>query len=170
MSLTVITRAGYNLEHGTGRVDPVNPSRRLVTDLVSADTSTMVYDGVHIDVAASSADPEQFNIHVDGHNLAWTAATDTEPRHSEVILVVSTFDKKDKELSRVASVVRSDAPRAVPPSGRLLLDLKLQYKLAHNPKAVRARFTVRVDASGRIGTADVQLDQHAAVPTPQPAQ
>jgi len=77
MSLTVITRAGYYLEHGPGRVDPVNPSRRLITDLVAADSSTMVYDGVRINVEASPADPEQFIIHVDGHNLAWTPATDT---------------------------------------------------------------------------------------------
>jgi VWFA-related protein len=167
--LSVITRAGYYLEHGPGRVDPVNPSRRLITDLVAADSSTMVYDGVRINVEASPADPEQFIIHVDGHNLAWTPATDTEPRHAEVILVVSTYDKKDKELSRVANVVRSNAPRTAPPTGRMLLDMNIPHKIAYNPKAVRARFTVRVDASGRIGTADVQLGPHAASPAPQPA-
>jgi VWFA-related protein len=164
--LSVITRAGYYLERGPGRVDTANPSRRLINDLVSADTSTMVYDGVRINVEASPTDPEQFTIHVDGHNLAWTSATDTEPRHSEVILVVSTYDKKDKELSRVAKVVRSSAPSTVPPTGRMLLDMNLHHKLDYNPKAVRARFTVRVDASGRIGTADVQLSQHAIVAPP----
>ncbi|MGD1105896.1 MAG: VWA domain-containing protein [Terracidiphilus sp.] len=168
--LSVITRAGYYLERGPGRVDAANPSRRLMTDLVAADTSTMVYDGVHIDVAASPTDPEQFVIHVDGHNLAWTTATDTEPRHSEVILMVSTYDKKGNELKRAAEVLRASAPPTVPPTGRLLRDMNLQYKLDYNPKAVRARFTVRVDASGRIGTADVQLGQHPATPAPQPAQ
>jgi hypothetical protein len=59
--------------------------------------------------------------------------------------------------------------RAVPPTGRLLMDVNLQYKLAHNPKAARARFTVRVDASGCIGTADGLLGQNAA-PAPQLAQ
>ncbi|MGA2752399.1 MAG: VWA domain-containing protein [Terracidiphilus sp.] len=168
--LSVITRAGYYLERGPGHVDVANPSRRLIGDLISADTSTMVYDGVRINVETLPTDPEQFIIHVDGHNLAWTAATDTEPRHAEVILMVSTYNKKGKELSRVAEVVRSSAPRTVPPTGRLLLDMNLHPKLDFNPKAVRARFTVRVDASGRIGTADVQLGQHAATPAPQPAQ
>jgi VWFA-related protein len=166
--LTVITRAGYYLEHGPGRVDVVKPSRRLVTDLVAADSSTMVYDGVHIDVAPSPTNPEEFTVHVDGHNLAWTAATDTEPRHSEVILMVTTYDKKDKELSRVANVVKSSATRAVPPTGRLLMNLSLPAKIPHNPKAVRARFTVRVDASGRIGTADVQLGPQGANSSGQP--
>jgi hypothetical protein len=166
--LTVITRAGYYLEHGPGRVDPVSPSRRLISDLVSADTSTMVYDGVRVNAVASPTDPEHFTVHVDGHNLAWTAATDTEPRHSEVILMVTTYDKKDKELSRTANIVRSNAARTVAPTGRLLLDLDLPYKLAPNPKAVRARFTVRVDASGRIGTSDVQLGQHATASAQPP--
>ena len=160
--LTVVTRAGYYLEHGPGRVDVANPSRRLITDLVAADSSTMVYDGVAIHVEASATNPEEFMVHVDGHNLAWTPATDTEPRHSEVILMVSTYDKKGKELSRAANVVKTKATRAVPPTGRLLMNLSLPAKIPHNPKAVRARFTVRVDASGRIGTADVQLAQQSA--------
>ena len=165
--LKVITRAGYYLERGPGRVDPVNPSRRLVSDLVSADTSTMVYDGVHITVQPTPENPLEFMVRVDGHNLVWTPAVGAEPRHAEVILMVSTYDKKDKELSRVAEAVRSSAPATVPPTGRLVLDMGMREKIAYNPKAVRARFTVRVTASGRIGTADVQLGQQAA-PAPQP--
>ncbi len=44
--LTATTREGYYLQHGPGRVDPQNPSRRLAFDLVSAGDSTMAYDGV----------------------------------------------------------------------------------------------------------------------------
>jgi VWFA-related protein len=168
--LSVITRAGYYLEHGPGRVDPVNPSRRLITDLVSAESSTMVYDGVKIDVQPSPNDPLEFLIRVDGHNLAWSPATDTEPRHAEVILVISTFDKKGKELSRVAKIVRSSASTTVAPTGRLLQDMGMRQKIDYNPKAVRARFTVRVDASGRIGTADMPLGPQAAAPAPPPAK
>jgi len=166
--LSVITRAGYYLERGPGRVDATNPSRRLLSDLYSADSSTMVYDAVHIDVQPAPNDPNQFTIHVDGHNLVWAPATDTEPRHSEVVLVVSTYDKKNKELSQVAKMIRANAPATVPPSGRMLRDMILQQKIDANPKAVRARFTVRVSATGRIGTADVQLGPHAAIPAPQP--
>jgi VWFA-related protein len=166
--LSVITRAGYYLERGPVRVDAANPSRRLLSDLAAADSSTMVYDAVRISVEAMPNDPNQFSIHVDGHNLVWTPATDTEPRHSEVVLVVSTYDKKDKELSRVAKMIRANAPTTVPPSGRMLRDMTLQQKIDANPKAVRARFTVRVSATGRIGTADVQLGPHAAAPAPQP--
>jgi VWFA-related protein len=108
--LKVITREGYYLQYGPGRVDPEKPSRRLVTDLVAADTSNMVYDGIAITPKQSATDPDSFIVHVDGRGLVWTYATDTEPRHTEVILIVSTFDKKGKELKRDAKVMKVGAP------------------------------------------------------------
>jgi VWFA-related protein len=166
--LTVITREGYYLQFRPGRVDPVNPSRRLLVDLFSADSSTMAYDGVPMTLEASPTDPYSFTVHVDGRGLAWTYATDTEPRHAEVILLVSTFDKKDKEVKRDAKVIKVSAPASVPPTGRLLRNLDVNYKLDHNPKAVRARFVVRVTASGRIGTADAVLGPQTAANKPTP--
>jgi VWFA-related protein len=164
--LSVITREGYYLQHGPVRVNPENPSRRLVADLVAADSSNMVYDGVRVTSQQSATDPASFTVHVDGHNLLWTAATDTEPRHAEVILDVSTFDKKGKELKRDARMMKFSAPSSVAPTGRLLRDLNIPYKLAPNPKVVRVRFAVRVSASGRIGTSEVLLGQDANKVTP----
>jgi hypothetical protein len=164
--LSVITREGYYLQHGPGRVNPENPSRRLIADLVSADSSNMVYDGVRVTAQRSATDQDSFTVHVDGRDLLWTVATDTEPRHAEVILDVSTFDKKGKELKRDARMMRFSAPSSVPPTGRLLRDINLPAKIDHNPKAVRARFAVRVSASGRIGTAEVLLNQDASKATP----
>jgi VWFA-related protein len=159
--LKVITREGYYLQYGPGKVDPVNPSRRLVGDLLSAESSNMVYDGVPVKVEQSATDPDAFTVHVDGHGLVWTLATATDPRRAEVILDISTFDKKGKELKRDVKVVRVAAPSSVAPTGRLLRDLNLPAKIDHNAKAVRARFAVRVSATGRIGTADVELGQEA---------
>jgi len=159
--LKAITREGYYLQHGPGRVDPVNPSRRLVADLISADTSNMAYDGVSVTPVRSATDPDSFTLHVDGHSLVWTPAIDQEPRHTEVIVMISTFDKKDKELKREAKVVKIDAPSTVAPTGRLLRDLNIACKVDRNPKAVRARFSIRVSATGRIGTADATLGPDA---------
>ena len=172
--LTVTTREGYYLQYGPGRVDPQNPSRRLVADLVSADSSTMVYDGVPITLQPSLTDPDSFTVHVDARGLAWTYATDTEPRRAELILLVATFDRKNKELKRVGKTIRVSAPTTVPPTGRLERSVDLVYKIDHDPKAVRARFVVRVTASGRIGTADTALGQPlpaaANTASPPPAQ
>ncbi len=150
----VYTREGYYLQRGPGRVNPVNPSRRLVADLVSADTSTMVYDGVPITIENTAEKLDEYVVRVPGRALAWSAATDTEPRHAEMILMVSTYDKKGKEIKREAKIVKASAPATVPPTGRIERGLAVAYKLPPDQKAVRVRFTVRVTASGRIGTAD----------------
>jgi VWFA-related protein len=172
--LTVTTREGYYLAYGPGRVDPQKPSQRLVTDLVSAESSTMVYDGVPLTLARRPEDPDRFDIHVDQHALYWTPVTDTDPkRHTEVILMATTFDKKNKELARDAKTITIAATGDdVPPTGRLERGIDFKYQLKHDPKAVRVRFVLRVTASGRIGTADANLMQPPppSAATPSPAQ
>ncbi|WP_158942186.1 VWA domain-containing protein [Granulicella sp. S190] len=168
--LIVYTRQGYYLQRGPGRVDPVNPSRRLMTDLISADTSTMVYDGVPVTLEPSPTDPNRFIVHVDARGLYWSPATDTEPRHSDVVLAITTFDRKGKVLKTSAKVIHASAPTTVAPTGRIERGMDLAYTLDPDPKAVRVRFVVRVSFSGRIGTVDANLGQQAATaPSPAPS-
>jgi VWFA-related protein len=166
--LTVTTREGYYTAAPPQPVDPENPSRRLIADLVAADTSTMVYDGIPISLMASPADPDSYTVHVDAKGLSWAPATDTQPRRTDLILMVSTFDSKGKELKREARTIGANAPPTVPPTGRLERSVDISYKMDHNPKAVRARFVVRATSSGRIGTADVVLGPNAAANTQKP--
>jgi VWFA-related protein len=155
--LTATTREGYYLQYGPARVNPANPSRRLAFDLGAAEGSTMAYDGVPLTLTASPTDADSFTVHVDARGLNWSYATDTEPRHAEVIVMATTFDKKNKELKRVARVVKVSAPTTAPPTGRLERSLDIVFKLDHEAKATRARFVVRVTSTGRIGTADAAL-------------
>jgi VWFA-related protein len=166
--LTVTTREGYYTTAAPQPVDPENPSRRLIADLVAADTSNMAYDGIPISLMPSPADPDSYTVHVDAKGLTWSPATDTQPRHTDLILLISTFDSKGKELKRVAKSIGVNAPPTVPPSGRLERSVDISYKIDHDPKAVRARFVVRVTSSSRIGTADVVLGQKGAANTQKP--
>jgi VWFA-related protein len=165
--LKVITREGYYLQYGPGRVNPENPSRRLLADLAAADSSNMVYDGVSITPRQLETDPDSFVVHVDGSGLVWAYATEGQPRRTEVILDVSTFDKKGKELKRDARLLKFSAPSSVPPTGRIHRNLDIPYKIDHNPKVARVRFTVRVSATGRIGTADFTMGQEASKEAPK---
>jgi hypothetical protein len=124
----------------------------------------MAYDGVPLTLTPSPTDPDSFAILVEGRGLVWTVATDTEPRHTEVIVMATTFDKKGKELKQIARQIKVKAPDDVPPTGRLDRALNFNFKLDHDPKAVRARFVIRVTASGRIGTADATLGQPLPAP------
>lgn len=157
--LTVIAREGYYLLDQPDQVNPQRPSPGLSSDLLSAESSRLVYDGVPISLRHSSRDPDSFTVHVDASGLTWTDATDTEPRHADIILLVASFDRNGKEVKRDARVMKIKAPLTVPPAGRLERSLDINYKFDHNPKAARARFIIRAAASGRIGTADIVLDQ-----------
>lgn len=156
--LTATTREGYYVQRGPARVDAQNPSRRLAFELNSADNSNMSYGGVPLTLTPNADSPDSFTIHVDARGLVWTPATDTEARHADLVVVASTFDKKNKELKRIAKVIKAPASGDVPPNGPLKRDLNIKFNLEHDPKAVRARFVVRVSATGRIGTADAGLN------------
>ncbi len=154
----VLTREGYYLEHRPAKVDPKNPQRLLVSDLLAADTSRMTYDGVPMTVAPSSKGPDIFSVRLNAEGLTWTPATGTEPRHADFIMVVSTFDKKGVELSRDAKTYAIPATGDVAATGRLERSLTIEYHIKQDPRAVRARFTVRVTASGRIGAVDAAIE------------
>jgi hypothetical protein len=156
--LTVTTREGYYPHYAPSHVDPKGPSRMLTVDLVSAESSTMAYDGVPVTVRRPPAEPDTFILHIEGSGLVWTNATETEPRRAEIILMSSTFDRKGNLLKRDPKIMRIPASGDVPPTGNFVRDLDIKYKLVdRDPKATRLRFVVRVAATGRIGTADVDL-------------
>ncbi len=159
--LKVITREGYYMSSPPAPVNAQNPSRRLVNDLVAAETSTMVYDSVPVSLAPKPGEASTYTIRIDPQGLVWSPATATEPRQAEVILLVATFDRKGKELTRVAKTILAKAPPTVPADGKLERAIEIDYKLDNDPKAVRARFVVRVSTTGRIGTADATLGQSA---------
>ena len=155
--VTATTREGYYLARGVSRVNPQNPSRRLAFDLAAAGTSTMVYDGLPVSVKAAADKPGEYIVHIDSKGVAWTYATETTPRFSEVIITVTTFDKKGKQLKEEGKVMKAGAPKDAPGSGPIDVALNLPWTLAPDAKAVRARFVVRMSRTGRIGTADVVL-------------
>ena len=163
--LKVVTRQGYFDSRAPARLTADGSvGRRLQAELAGAETSTMVYDAVPISVAIADT-PGKFVVHVDGRALRWTPATDTDPRMAKLILTVTTFDKKNNALKQDARALTAKAPTTVAATGALDRPLAVEYQLAPNPKAVRARFVIRVDATGRMGTADVDLTQ----PPPQHA-
>ena len=155
--LTATTRVGYYVAMGPARVNPTKPSKQLTFDLNSAATSTMVYDAVPLTLTPDPNDHDSFNLRIEAKGLVWSYATDTEPRHANFVLVMTTFDKKGKVLKEVAKLAKMDAPATVPARGRIELPILVPIKLEHDPKAVRVRFVVRIVQTGREGTADATL-------------
>jgi hypothetical protein len=155
--LTATTRLGYFVAMGPARVNPTKPSRQLAFDLTSAATSTMVYDAVPLTLTQEPDDHDSFKLRIEAKGVVWTFATDTEPRHANFVIMMTTFDKKNKVLKEIAKVAKIDAPALVPAKGRIEVPIMVPIKLDHDPKAVRVRFVVRIVQTGREGTADATL-------------
>lgn len=149
--LTAISREGYYPSYTPATpADPKHANDRTYGDLIAADHTSMVYDGVRMNVAP---DPDNgaFRIHIDRSSLNWIS--DPYP-HVTFILVVSTFDKNGKELEAKARSLTIGNKDPVPADGR---SIDVVYKFVPNPRAVRAHFVVRLGDTGRIGSKDLPL-------------
>jgi VWFA-related protein len=168
--VTLSTRQGYYLSYGPGRVDPKAPSRRLMSDLASAEDSNMSYDGVDMAVTPVPSTPLSYVIHVAARSVGWYFPTATEPfRHTELVLAVTTYDRKGKLLKQSANDMKFKAPENASPTGRIEVPLNFPFKLDPDSKAVRARVVVRLGTSGRIGTADLDLTKPPVIVTATPS-
>ena len=163
--LKVVTRQGYFDSRAPARLTVDNSApRRLASELAAAETSTMVYDGIPLTLEPTEV-PNKYKLHIEARGVAWTNATATDPRLAKFIVTVTTFDKKAKVIKVDARAISMKAIGDVAPTGRLERPVDFAYAVAADPKAVRARFVVRMEATGRMGTADVDLLHPAAVTT-----
>ena len=159
--LKVVTRQGYFDSRAPARLTADGDmNRRMEAEIGGALTSTMTYDAVPLTLAIEST-PGKYTLHMAGTGIGWSPATDTAPRQTKLILCVGTFDKKNNLLKTEIKAFMIKAPPTVPPSGFLSRPIALEYTLPPDPKAVRVRFVVRSDATGRMGTAEADLTHQA---------
>jgi hypothetical protein len=163
-NLTFVTRQGYYPAIRPARATKDGQvGRRLATELINAGDSNMAYDAVAFSVQASPTDANELRIIVEPRGMSWYIIPDgSRPRYTRLIILASLFDKKGKELSRKAGTYGFTAPATAPQTGHLDLPVGLSVKLDPEPKAVRARLVVRIEASGHMGTADLMLGRGAS--------
>ena len=77
-------------------------------DLNVAGGGLMVYDGIPLSVGRDAATPDNFVLHFRADSLAWQNAG--ERRKSELSVMVVSFDKKGKVLTRSAHIMTLDLP------------------------------------------------------------
>jgi hypothetical protein len=156
--LTVVTRKGYYPELTPPGLDKVGVANSTITrEMFSAAASNMVYDGVSFAVRTNPADLKSLQFHVDGQGLIWSVGTAGKPRSCRLILLITYFDGRGNELKHEGRSMAFDAPPGSPPVDPIDHPLNFQFGVAPAAKALRARVVVRVEASGRMGTADLDL-------------
>ena len=174
--LTFVTREGYYPDRRAARPNADGKvNRRLASELMNAGSSNMAYDAVAFTVETSPTDINTLKFHVEPHGIAWYYPNGDEPRHTSLIVMSTTFDRKGKELKSDAKILKFKAPASAPATGRIDIPLSFEIKFDPVPKAVRTRLVVRVEATGRMGTADLTFGPGATASSssaqePSPAQ
>ena len=160
--MVVTTRDGYYMEGGPSSGVSQSASAGVTHELLNAGDNRVNYDGLPMSLQATGI-TDQYVIHIDGEAVTWAPATATNPRLAHLLVVVTQFDRKDKLVSRHVWSMLLSHQRDVPEASNSVLPINAPFKLARAPDAVRARFVVRLTASGRIGTADLSFP--AAAPS-----
>jgi VWFA-related protein len=178
--LKFVTREGYYPNRVPARPNSEGKmGRRLASELANAGSSNMAYDAVSFTVTTSPTDSNMFKFHVEPRGVPWYFTDGSKPRYTRLIVMSTTFDRKGKQLKADGRRMEFKAPASAPATGHIELPLDFEVKFEPVPKAVRARLVVRVEASGRMGTADLTLGpgatassfatQDAAAPASAPA-
>jgi VWFA-related protein len=178
--LKFVTREGYYPNRAPARPNSEGKmGKRLASELANAGSSNMAYDAVSFTVTTSPTDSNTFKFHVEPRGVPWYFTDGSKPRYTRLIVMSTTFDRKGKELKSDGRRMEFKAPASAPATGRIEIPLDFEVKFEPVPKAVRARLVVRVEASGRMGTADLTLGpgatassfatQDAAAPASAPA-
>ena len=180
--LTFVTRQGYFQDVRAARPNQDGQmGKRLVSELINAESSNMAYDAVPFTVEADANDATALKFHVGPRGISWYYTRGLKPRYTRLIVLSTTFDRKGKELKRDSKLITFNAPPEVTDAMPVNQSLSFPIKLDPDPKAVRARLVVRIEATGHMGTADLTLGPGATAasssasatggapaPTPQP--
>jgi hypothetical protein len=158
-SMRATTREGY-----FSTTAPVAPaldakgkvSRQLNFDLNVAGEGLMVYDGIPLTVIRDPSKPDSFILHFRADSLTWQNV-EGDKRKSELSVMLGSFDRKGKALTRSAYITTISLPAV--PAGATTDDrwLNLQETISTATPAARLRFVVRSNANGKVGAENVFL-------------
>jgi VWFA-related protein len=160
--VTVYARKGYYVAMRPPRTgNDGSVGRKLVTELEGAGESNMVYDAVRFEAHNDPSDLSLYKFHLEPQTLSWYFARDgSKPRWTNILLLITTYDKKGKVLSdKLQKATFTAKPGYKQEGGHIDIPLDIEFRMPPDPKAVRVKFTVRVESSGHMGTVEIPLGQ-----------
>jgi VWFA-related protein len=173
-----LTRQGYYPVVSIAKLDANDKKMdtRLASEMIDASISNMAYDGIAFIAEVLPNDTSTIRVRVDGHGLVYDAAEGTNLRTTHLVVLVSSFDAKDRHIKNTAGEYTFQAPSNTDPAVNPVTPVGFDFKLDPEPKATHFRMVVRVNGTSRMGTADIVLNPgfvgHSAtvqmVPTTQP--
>jgi VWFA-related protein len=155
--LTVSTRNGYY----SGQSQQEASAATAAYDLTAAAEGSMPLNGLHVSVeqdSAADAPPNTYIVRVGAANLTWKPNANGGSTASVYVMAVS-LDAKDKMLAHTLHGMMANAgPRVDLHDASRLTEFVFTSRPV--PKTATLRFVVRDSATGRMGSADLQVKNH----------
>lgn len=145
-------------------VAPVTPvlkadgkfSKRVVFDFNVASESLLIYDGVPVTATRDATVADRFYLQVHTTDLP-LQAEGAQKRSAELMVVVSSFDRHGNMLDHNARIVTAEVDAGAAAKGLENGMLKIPVSISTAAPAVRVRFVVRANGSGKMGAANYFL-------------
>jgi len=107
-------------------------------------------------VKRDTTPPDSFEINIDPRDVDWEEMNSGQPI-AHVTLLAESFDKKNNVLSHEVKIVTAQAPAPSGEDSSTAAGLTLHINISTPPSAVRLRFVVRMNHSGKLGTNNLFL-------------
>ena len=141
-------------------VAPVTPllkadgkfSKRVIFDFNVASESLLIYDGVPVTATRDATVADRFSLQVHAADLP-LQADGSQKQSAELMIVVASFDRSGSMLEHNARLVTAQLDMGVPEKGMI----KIPVSISTASPAVRVRFVVRANGSGKMGAANYFL-------------
>ena len=158
-NLQAATREGYYSQIPPSSVDQSAPgklSSRQIFDLTVAGQSMLVYDAVPLTITRIAANPDQFKISFNSSDVIWQESGPARLT-ADLMVLVESFDKKGKLLSRKAEVSTAQVDESSTPNVPITPAVNLLTTIPTQPPAARIRFVVRVSSNQKLGATNFFL-------------
>lgn len=139
---------------------------QVAHDLAVAADGLLIYDGVPLTIERMRDKPDGFRVSFPASGVAWIP--DGAQETSDIVLMVSSYDKKGKLLHRDGHVIGFNRqPLAEDQVENRVLHVLATIAIAL--PAARVRVIVRANGSGKIGAGNYFLSQGSAPSDPSTA-
>jgi len=157
------TRKGYYTEAPVVEPEPTANTKLpndLVFDLTAAGRSLLVYDAVPMNIVRDATKPDKFHINILAADAAWKS-DDPQHLHTDIMVLLESFDRKGKMLQRNANVYNFDLSPDNSGNFPVPHDLSISESISTAGPAARLRFVVRNGHNGKLGAQNYYLvDKH----------
>lgn len=158
-NLRATTREGYYTSTAAEAIstEPDAGKKQMLFDMFAAADTTLVYDGIPVEITQRAGDPWNLGIRVDEQSLTWSNHDPSGERAAQIQFLIASFNRNNKMIRRTAQTITIHDPNLHRDSSRTPKNIYLRFRLPHEIVPARVRVVVRDPDSGKVGAANLDF-------------